>query len=237
MGPTVWIPPAGPGGGGPGGAAPAPGRLSGPDSRLLGVLSSSQEGTGGLPPPVSGDSVLLQFIPIVALGVGQCRRDTPRGAHTITPQVVSGHVPATHRSRAPVPEPTRSDEAATPAQSVVRRLWVMPDYPRNRTPPAQQGAVVALAALLAHILSGVVPAVAAQEAIAGQPSISTAAPAEETAPPSLTETVLYSLGGHAVTSPPPGAGAIPTRGGADPGTLEADKRLGQPVPGDALSIM
>ncbi len=137
-GPSVWFPPAGPGGGGPGGAGPSAVWRSGPMSP--GMPSPIQGGTGGPPPPPTGGEgqAPLPLVPILAPGVGQYIIDTPPGAHPMTPQVAPVQIPANPRSRTPVPEPTVAEEATTPLQSVVRRLWATPDYPRSRTPPAQQ---------------------------------------------------------------------------------------------------
>ncbi len=74
-----------------------------------------------------------------------------------------------------------AEEANTP-QNVVRRLWATPDYPRSRTPPAQQVAPVA------QILTGAVPAASVPDANAGGPSTVATGPAEDQAP-SPAETV------------------------------------------------
>ncbi len=144
-GPSAWIPPAGPGGGGPGGAGPPAVRLSGPMSP--GIPSLSQGGGGGHPPPPAGGGVgaSLPLVPTMAPPVGQYSIATPPGAQPMSPLAVPAQMPATPRSRSPVPGQVVAEEANTP-QNVVRRLWATPDYPRSRTPPAKQQA-----APLAHL--------------------------------------------------------------------------------------
>ncbi len=111
-GPSVWFPPAGPGGGGSGGAGPM-GWRAGPMSP--GMPSSIQGGAGGPPPPPTGGGgqVPLPLIPMLAPGVGHYRIDTPPGAHPITPQVAPVQIPATLRSRSPVPTQTVPEEVDT----------------------------------------------------------------------------------------------------------------------------